>query len=109
MDKETIYRGRQNILRWKLLSNGRPFDTEDNNVTLVEIVIGTEVFSSVGNPLNIQYTNEYLSVELGTLDLSALTDGCHQGSIVVYATAFPQGKVWKELIFEIKPIVLPGS
>lgn len=102
MDKETIYRGRQNILRWKLLSNGRPFDTEDNSVSRVDIGIGTQTFSSSDNPTKIQYTNEYLSAELGTLDISLLTNGCHNGRITIYASSFPQGKVWKELIFEIK-------
>ena len=102
MDVESIFRGRQNILRWKMLSNGREFDMTSNGVTSASIFLGAEELDSLDHPTKILVNGIYLSAQLGEILPEGLVDGCYEGRIVLYSSNFPSGKVWKELTFEVK-------
>lgn len=106
MITETIYKGRDNVISVELRSNG--IAQAINSATKITLEIGGATLSSATATSGAFDFTTYgasgrLDMKLGhESDIKALIAGQYKARLSVFDTTYPNGRVWDDLIIEVK-------
>jgi hypothetical protein len=106
MITETIYKNRDNLISVELRSNGTA--QAINTSTKITLEIGGETLSSsTATTGAFDYTTYgatgRLDMKLGNEpSVKTMKTGQHKSRLTVYDSTYPNGRVWDDLIIEVK-------
>ena len=95
---ETIYIGRDNVLLWQLLEDGRPLGpARAEAITRVVLDLGSVEADSAVDPAAVSWTADIVTLRLGHLaGLDALAGQRPRARLIVYSADEPAGVVWTD-------------
>ena len=106
MITETIYKNRDNVISVELRSNG--IAQAINSATKITIEFGGAVLSSATATAGAFDFSTYgsagrLDMKLGNEDaVKAMRSGQYKARLTVFDTTYTNGRVWDDLIIEVK-------
>jgi hypothetical protein len=106
MITETIYKNRDNVISVELRSNG--IAQAVNSATRITLELGGITLSSATATSGAFDFTTYgaagrLDLKLGhEPDVKTMRSGQYKGRLTIFDTTYPNGRVWDDLIIEVK-------